>query len=845
MKIAWKGIKFNKFRWDWKLFAAWGIPAGIMLVLFGISSIFPFGDRSFLFSDMYHQYMPFFTEFMEKIKAGEGLSYSWNVGMGSNFLALYVYYLASPLHWLAFLVPKAYLMEFMSYLVVVKIGLCGLTFSIYLRKHFQTESITTVLFAVFYALSGYTAAYNWNIMWLDCLILFPLIIWGLERLVKEGKPVFYCLMLALSIFTNYYISIMICIFLVLYFITLLVNNECFVRPVWQFTVYSLLAGALASILLVPEVCAIMATDFGAMEFPKEIRSYFSVLDELARHQMCVTTERQLEHWPNIYCGVAVLLLVPLFAICEKISAKRRFTMLGLALILLFSFSTNMLDFIWHGLNYPDSLPARQSFIYIFLVLVMSYEAFLHVHEMDKQKLVYCFLGATVFLLFCEKFAEDEDITMGLEVLTLAFLAVYGIVLSYFYHHREREWQKALCLVAFILVVTEAGINTYNTSIGTVNRSDYLNPIKDYEVLYDYAKENTDGFFRLEKFERRTKNDGTLAGYPTASLFSSTLNSSVADFYEKVGMRHSKVYYAFDGATPLMSAMLNVNYMYGEKKKSEQCERSDRDDRLYTAVAESGDITLYQCNYTLPFGFVVPMDFEMPDEESVNPLSIQNDMVKSLGIEDNLFVRVDTIKEAADLILEANKDSYYFALNRRGNSKVDMVGAFGTKNYKDLKYNNLMYVGYMEQGEQIRMENASEEEEASAVNVSAYRMQIGVLKEVLYRLSQQHMENVVYDSTHISGQITMTEAGKVFLSIPYEKGWTVYVNGEETVTENYGDCFMMIPLQPGEYEIALEYTPVGKTEGIVISICGVVLLLLLIFMKRNKEDIFEEEELSET
>ena len=840
MKISWKGIISRKIKWNWALFAAWGIPVGIMLVLFVISNIFPFGDRSFLFSDMYHQYMPFFTEFMEKIKAGENLNYSWNVGMGSDFLALYVYYLASPLHWLAFLVPQAYLMEFMSYLVVVKIGLCGLTFSIYLRKHFQTENITTVLFAVFYALSGYTAAYNWNIMWLDCLILFPLIIWGLEKLVREGKPAFYCITLALSIFSNYYISIMICIFLVLYFVTLLCTNESFWRPIWQFTVYSLLAGALAAILLVPEVCAIMATEFGAMEFPKEIRSYFSVLDELARHMMCVTTERQLEHWPNIYCGVAVLLLVPLFAVCDKISVKRRFAMLGLSVILLFSFSTNILDFIWHGLNYPDSLPARQSFIYIFLILVMSYEAFIHFREMDKQKLVYCFLGATAFLLFCEKFAEDKDITMGLEVLTLAFMAVYGVVLYYFYHHREKEWQKVLCLVGVIIVVTEAGINTYNTSIGTVDRSDYLDPIKDYEVLYDYAKENTEGFFRMEKFDRRTKNDGTLAGYPTASLFSSTLNSSVGDFYEKVGMRHSKVYYAFDGATPLMSAMLNVNYMFGDKEKAAQYEASDNYDKLYTAVAESGDVTLYKCNYTLPFGFVVPMDFEMPGTKSKDPLKVQNDMVNSLGIKDNLFIRANSIKESNDLILVADKDTYYFAVNGRGNNEINMVGDFGTKSCKDLKYNNVMYVGYLEQGERVRMEKVSEEENPSFLNVSVYRMQIEVLREVLYRLSQQHMENVVYDSTHIAGEISMKEEGKVFLSVPYEKGWTVYVDGEETVTENYGDCFMMIPLQPGKHEIELQFEPVGKKEGIVISICGVLVFLLLLFMERKKEVVVEEE-----
>ena len=304
----------KKRKIEYTLLAAWAIPSGIMLLLFLINSIFPFGDRSFLYMDMYHQYMPFFSEFMEKVSAGENLFYSWNVGVGSNFLALYVYYLASPFHWLAFLFPKEYLMEFMSYLVIVKIGLCGLTCCYYLQKHFRTKSVLTVLFSMFYALSGYMAAYNWNIMWLDCVILLPLILWGLELLVKEGRPFLYCVTLALSILTNFYISIMICIFLILYFAVLLVQNERFVEPIIQFGVFSLLAGGLAAVLLVPEVCAIIVTDFGAMEFPKKVESYFSILDELARHQLSVTTERGLEHWPNIYCGVAVFLLLPMYVL---------------------------------------------------------------------------------------------------------------------------------------------------------------------------------------------------------------------------------------------------------------------------------------------------------------------------------------------------------------------------------------------------------------------------------------------------------------------------------------------------------------------------------------------------
>lgn len=839
---AWQKLKRGiRVQWNPVLFAAWAIPSGIMFLLFIINSIYPFGDRSFLFSDMYHQYMPFFTEFVEKVRAGEPLYYSWNVGIGSNFLALYVYYLASPLHWLAFLVPQSHLMEFMSYLVIVKVGLCGLTFCAYLRKHFQTESVTTVLFAIFYALSGYMAAYNWNIMWLDCIILFPLIIWGLEKLVKEGKPVLYCITLALSIFTNFYISIMICIFLVLYFISLLFTEERYVKPCWQFALYSLLAGALAAVLLIPEVCAIIATDFGAMEFPKEIRSYFSILDELARHQMCVTTERQLEHWPNIYCGVAVMLLVPLFAICDKIAIKRRFVMLGLTIVMLFSFSINILDFIWHGLNYPDSLPARQSFIYIFLILVMSFEAFTYIREMDKNKIVYCFMGAVAFLLFCEKFVEDKDISLGLEALSMAFLAVYAMILYYYHHYREHEWQKALCVAGFVLIGVEAGINTYNTSIGTVSRTGYLNPIKDYEVLYKYAKEQTDGFFRIEKFERRTKNDAILAGYPSASLFSSTMNSSVANLYKALGMRHSKVYYAFDGATALTSAMLNVEYMFGDTEKGMQNEASKAEDKLYTAVTESGEVTLYQCNYTLPFGYVVPLDFEMPDTQGRDPLKLQNEIVKKLGIKDNLFIRANTKKEKEDLLLVADKTTYYYAVNGRGNTELDFSGDYGTKDFKDLKNNSVMYVGYLEQGSKIRIENGDEEDDTPSVDIVVYRMNLNVLNEALNMLSQQHMEDVKYDSNHISGRISMEKQGKLLLSVPYEEGWTAMVNGNEVEIELFADCLITIPLEPGEYEIALEYDPKGRKEGILISFCALVLFGALLIRNKKTGNIVVDEE----
>ena len=59
------------------------------------------------------------------------------------------------------------------------------------------------------------SAVSYTHLWLDCIMLFPLILLGLEQLVKEKKGTLYCITLGLSILSNYYISIMICIFTVI------------------------------------------------------------------------------------------------------------------------------------------------------------------------------------------------------------------------------------------------------------------------------------------------------------------------------------------------------------------------------------------------------------------------------------------------------------------------------------------------------------------------------------------------------------------------------------------------------------------------------------------------------
>ncbi len=819
----WDGVYENRGTQRAVLLLSFGLPVLIMLVLFGINGIYPFGDRSFLFSDMYHQYMPFFSELLHKVRGGESLHFSYQVGIGSNFLALYVYYLASPFHVFALLVPEAYLMEFMSYLTVLKLGLCGLTACIYLRRHFGTKNFGVVFFACFYALSGYTAAYNYNIMWVDCIVLAPLVVLGLERLVKEGRCGLYCVTLALSIFTNYYISIMICIFLVLYFALLLVTDRRRLRSIGLFVLYSLLAGGMAAMLLIPEVCAILQTDFGDMNFPKKVESYFSVLDMLARHCMCVTTERGLDHWPNIYCGSAVLVMVPMYVMNRHISIREKFCRLALAGFLLLGFSTNLLDFIWHGLNYPDSLPARQSFLYILLVLTMCCDAYLHMKEEDPRHILYGCVGAGIFFLFCEKFIEHEDFELGVKILTLCFALAYGILL-YMYRTREnREILWRTGIIAMALVVAETAVNTFNTSVGTTSRSAYLGQQADYLALYESTREWEDSVYRLEKFTRKTKNDGTLTGYPTASVFSSTLNSYVMDLYKRLGMRHSKVYYGFDGATGFTSALLNVNYMFGESEKYEN--------ELYTLLDKSGDIYLYACEATLPFGYVAPVGYDLPEGYDFQGLKLQNQMVKELGVDGTLFTRKNREAAGDDIRFTPEEGGIYYAiLTASGTRKVACIGgSTETAEYNDLKQGSILYLGYLEKGQTVTLTNNDEKDETPKISADVYRMDPGVLRDALELLSATHLEQVQWESDRLSGSIEMETAGRLILSIPYEAGWDIRINGEEAKGVLFGGCLMAFDLEPGRYSLELHYVPQGAGAGLVVSAGSILLFVLLMWL----------------
>lgn len=835
------------------------LPALIMLVIFVIQQIYPFGERSFLHIDMYHQYFPFLVEFYHKLKNGESLFYSWHTGIGSNFLALYVYYLASPSNWLCVLIPERFLMEFLSYMVVIKIGLCGLTFTYYIRKHFQSDSWAILCFSLFYALSGFMAAYNWDVMWLDVIVLAPVIVLGVERLVQEGKCYLYCISLGLSILSNYYLSIMLCMFLVLYFAVLLIAREpsreqdsaplafpkldgihnFYGKAVIRFGVYSLLAGGMAAVLLLPELAALRFTEFSDINFPSTVKTYFPVIDMLARHCFNVTVETGLDHWPNIYCGVPVFVLLPLYVLQKRIPLRQKVSKLLLLAFMLVSFSTNVLNFIWHGLNYPDSLPARQSFLYILLLLTVCYEAFLHIHEYSGNMIGAVFAGVLFFLLFCEKTATDDAVTGTCFLVTGVFLLIYAGLIYYDrkYERHRSSASRLLCICAVLVTVAESGVNTYLTSVPTVSRTTYLSNYDSYQTLTDRTVQNEGGdFFRFEKFARRTQNDAMLIGFQSGSYFSSTLNSLVSDFYEKYGMRASRVNYCYEGATPVTAALLSTRYMLYTLDRGY--------DNLFELADTEGKLYLYKNNYALPLGYMVTsltasfndaedveenIHEEDMDDRNLNPIQRQNKLVHRLGVSGDVFLRVDVTSYGSEADLYIEEDAHYYAYT--SNTKIDTIKMNyeeESKSFSQIRKKYILDLGYHKAGEILSLKS----ENGENLNLTAYKVDEPVLAQFADLLNQQTLTVDSYDETSLNGHINVSAAGQLVLSIPYDPGWTLYVDGIETDMELFEDTFIGTYLDTGSHTIALKYFPQGFIPGVIVSTVCILLFAALYYISHR-------------
>jgi uncharacterized membrane protein YfhO len=180
--------------------------------------------------------------------------------------------------------------------------------------------------------------------------------------------------------------------------------------------------------------------------------------------------------------------------------------------------------------------------------------------------------------------------------------------------------------------------------------------------------------------------------------------------------------------------------------------------------------------------------------------------------------------------------YYAILTAGGTGKVTYIGG-GTEEetFSDLKNGSILYLGYLEMGQSITLTNGDDGDETPKIQADIYRMDEEVLSEALSVLSKQHLENVEWESDSLSGDLSLESPGRLILSIPYEDGWSVTINGEEVQGESFGGCLMAFDLEAGDYRIEMYYVPKGLYAGVLISIVSILLFAVLQFFSQKPVD----------
>lgn len=859
------------YRENLTLFYAFLFPMAILAAAFFSRAVFPVGNRNILTIDLYHQYAPFIVELREKFTTLSSLFYTWNGGLGTNFWSLFAYYLASPLNILIVLFPPSYLTEAILVLVLVKIGLCGATFAAYLRGVRQMEGSAAVAFGTMYALSGYTMAYFWNIMWLDSLFLLPLVMLGLHRLVRERRFLLYVVSLGLVIYSNYYMAFFVCLFIVLYYPVCLFSDLSASRPgqllgaTGRFAGASLLAGGLASVLLLPTYFSLKLTSAAGDTFPRTVNHYFDLFDYIGQHYV-MTPPSIREGMPNMYAGLAVLILLPVYFLSRTIPLKEKLLHLGLVFIMILSFNIDVLNFIWHGMHFPNQLPYRNSFVYIFLVLTMAAPAYTRLKEFTGKQIGAIGAMIALTILLSQKLNAKKPTIISLYV-TLAVLVVYLATLTV---DRVVHMTRQEMAMAFLLVVlAEMILNTF-LMIHKVDMTEYLSDREGYlsgkevdqirEQLAVIEEEEPDPqYYRVEILDPRTINDPFMYSFRGLSIFASTVPMKPVRLFENLGFHSNSINsYKNEGSTILLDTIFSIEYLIHRNPKT--------DDRLREIFASTDEITVYRNPYTSSIGYWVPSAITEWRSYVGSPFDAQNTLLEAMTGGKAVLKKLDLKPGDQDNLDFSGNPTESFSFYRP-NADYDSTARIDVDNsidqqvylYLDIPANvaetgqvsigdriidfnpkraTIIDLGHCLATEQIVVEIRYKGGSAQSSNFELYACGLNQadMAAAAAKLKNQAMTINQFGTTRIEGTVNAPTDGKVLMTIPYDAGWKVLVDGAAVETQALDDGLVLFDVPAGEHRLSLRFTPPKLLAGFSISLLSLLVLVLLVYERRRRERI---------
>lgn len=815
---------------------------GLFMIIHAVSGIYPFGTKSNMLWDQDIQYVDYFAFYQDVLLGKAHLGYSFSKSMGGSLMALFGYYLGCPLNLFVVFFPKALIPLFLFILNTVKLGLAGITMGFFLSRRFPVLSLRIrILLSVSYGLMQYVMIQSSNIMWLDGVILLPLLLWNVYRFVTDKKKTGLFITVLLSIAINWYTGYMTGIFAGCYFLyeRILSMPETGEKGEWKKVIADTVRAGLVMLSGVLGSCFIFYPIVKGLQNGKEVfslsifapavnGSFLDIFRGFALGSVVPTV--------SLYCGLPTLGLVLYYFISGRIPGKEKL-LSGIAVIfMLVSCWFIPLECVWSGFRYAGSYRYRFSFVAVFLLIYLAARGAAEFAEGGEMKKMSAIYGGLLLLFIGFYFYNVYG--QGYLKVTFVFLAIYCLL---FLLAAYQKWVRYLLPVVLAVEFVINGAITFqiNYQWNPENEA-YQDYVNQSEAQIRSVQESEDSvFYRMDTLQKRYLepnrcsaylNEAMVYGYRGLNHYSSTYDSAVGDMLLDIGYSTERDLSIVSESVLPADSLFGVKYLLSAENVAGY--------EKVSSIPDANQKAVYRNPYVLGAGMLAAGSV-YDKVESEDPFIYQNELFSNiLGRKVELYKKIEPETSLTDQSLNFHIPSagtgdllYGYIDTEMQDLALSIDGEYRCDYSTWLSY-KIFNAGNGNEEHTITLDRYSGTEQDATSYF--YYLDQSLFEDVIRELKSKEMTTEIFDDGHVKGNYTADEAGIMLLTIPYDDGWTARVNGEEVEIKQAANALMAVPVTEGANEIELKYHMPGVKTGILLTIAGVLLFLGLVWFDRRKK-----------
>lgn len=827
-------------------------------------SYFSYRGMEILTVDLGQQYVDFLAYYRDNLFSSPlNLIYSFAKGLGGSMLGTDAYYLSSPLNLILFLFPKKMLPEAILGIISIKIGLIGLSSYYFWQKKFNYYHKSIALTAsLAYALCGYVIANNLNLMWLDTLILLPLLISCIDQILTNKKKNWLILVTFLLWFTNFYTGFMALLFGLFYFFCKLFSKKrthifIFIKT---YIVKSIVGSLLASFTLIPTFFELLQ---GKTHSSTSFNFNFQFLpwNILNKLEIGSYSFNEMESgMPNIYLTSLLLFICLTYFFSKKIYLREKIANFILFLFLLLSFSFNPLILLWHMGQFPVWYPGRFSFIFIFFTINLAIKVLQKQDNFSFIQKIITIIAAVILGIFFYINQSHYDFMNQIKFeLSLLFMTC-DLLLIIFYRYK---WAPLFLLgLAGMEVVVNLMFSL--DSITYQHNYSYRNTTQAISQASNYINQNDSTLFRSEKNFDRSENDALSQKYNGVSHFNSISDWRTIQFVDKLGLKNNDNSFSNNYSTLVTDAILGIKYYYipasdfrtlpinQQINLTEVYWRPDLDkDKI---IKQSKQVQTRKNPTALPLFFKINSTKKL-FLKSGDPVGNQTRLLQNildtketfftaLDLPDNPEVRnidawpgswrqYDRINKNKDssvsfIFKPTTNDPYYFELPSHIDKDTASMYINGNSVDTDSLGNSPKLINFASnnKGQTVRINFLLHTSSINLTNARIWQLNTNKLQSVIKKYNKT--QPTVYQTSPLSLKMTVNNkkaTDKLASTIPFSNNWLVFNNGQLIKKQLWADTFISFNLKPDKNHLTLIYIPFAFLTGLLISLITSITLLI--------------------